>query len=79
MVLPTILVVTNRDWLHQRYPGMGDPIYWAWSFATLHIIAMSLCFWLRFRHGKWKSMRVIEAVTPEAMPEAAETGSASNI
>jgi MATE family multidrug resistance protein len=60
MVLPTMIVVTFRDELHARFPGMGDPVYWAWSFATLHIIVMSVCFWRRFRHGKWKAMRVIE-------------------
>lgn len=60
MVIPTIYVVTNREDLRAQFPAMGDPIYWAWSFATLHIIVMSVCFWLRFRHGKWKSMRVIE-------------------
>ena len=60
MVIPTYLVVTYRDELMLRYPGMGDPIYWAWAFATTHIIVMALCFWLRFRHGKWKTMRVIE-------------------
>jgi MATE family multidrug resistance protein len=60
MVLPTMFVVTNRDWLASRFPEMGDPVYWAWSFATLHIMVMSVCFWLRFRSGKWKSMRVIE-------------------
>ena len=60
MVFPTMIVVTYREALQARFPGMGDPIYWAWSFATLHIIVMSVCFWRRFRHGKWKSMRVIE-------------------
>ena len=30
-------------------------------FATAHIIAMAVCFFWRFRTGKWKSMRVIEA------------------
>ena len=60
MVLPTIYVVTNREELQARFPGMGEPIYWAWGFATLHILVMSICFWLRFRNGKWKSMRVIE-------------------
>ncbi len=29
-------------------------------FATAHIIAMAVCFYLRFRTGKWKAMRVIE-------------------
>jgi len=60
MVIPTVYVVSNRAELMAKYPGMGDPIYWAWSFATMHIIVMSVCFFLRFRHGKWKTMRVIE-------------------
>ena len=33
----------------------------AWVFATAYIVAMAVCFFLRFRTGKWKSMRVIEA------------------
>jgi MATE family multidrug resistance protein len=49
MVIPTALVV----WL-------GGNVYWCWAFATAHIIGMSVCFWFRFRSGKWKSMRVIE-------------------
>jgi multidrug resistance protein, MATE family len=50
MVLPTIFVVQS-----------GRSIYWAWGFATAYIIAMAGCFTLRFRSGRWKSMRVIEA------------------
>lgn len=66
MVIPTWLVVTYRDELMARFPGLGDPLYWAWGFATTHIILMAFCFWLRFRHGKWKTMRVIEpAVTDD--------------
>ena len=38
----------------------GGSVYWAWWFATAHIFAMAACFSLRFRTGKWKSMRVIE-------------------
>lgn len=49
MVLPTFLVVQS-----------GGSVYWAWWFATAHIFAMAACFSLRFRSGKWKSMRVIE-------------------
>jgi MATE family multidrug resistance protein len=49
MVLPTFLVVQA-----------GGSVYWAWWFATAHIFAMSACFYLRFRSGKWKTMRVIE-------------------
>jgi multidrug resistance protein, MATE family len=49
MVLPTYLVVQA-----------GGDVKWAWWFATAHIFAMGTCFFLRFRTGKWKSMRVIE-------------------
>jgi MATE family multidrug resistance protein len=49
MVLPTYLVVRA-----------GGSVYWAWWFATAHIFAMAACFYLRFRTGKWKTMRVIE-------------------
>ncbi len=54
MVLPTALVV----WL-------GASVYWAWIFATAHIVAMAVCFFFRFRTGKWKTMRVIEAAPVE--------------
>src|SRR5262245_43185687 len=49
MVIPTALVVF-----------LGGNVYLCWVFATAHIIGMSVCFWFRFRGGKWKSMRVIE-------------------
>jgi len=50
MVVPTFVVVRA-----------GGSIYAAWVFATVYIVAMAVCFYLRFRTGKWKSMRVIEA------------------
>jgi MATE family multidrug resistance protein len=50
MVIPTYLAVTA-----------GGSVYWAWWFATAYIFAMAVCFTLRFRSGKWKAMRVIEA------------------
>ena len=43
MVVPTFLVVRA-----------GGNIYWAWGFATAYIIAMAVCFTLRFRSGRWK-------------------------
>jgi MATE family multidrug resistance protein len=54
MVIPTALTV----WL-------GGNVYWCWVFATAHIIGMSICFWFRFRGGKWKTMRVIETVAAD--------------
>lgn len=62
MVIPTALTV----WL-------GGNVYWCWVFATAHIIGMSVCFWFRFRGGKWKSMRVIEQA-PGAADEAMARG-----
>jgi MATE family multidrug resistance protein len=49
MVVPTYLLVRA-----------GGGVLWAWVFATAYILAMAVCFTLRFRSGKWKSMRVIE-------------------
>jgi MATE family multidrug resistance protein len=58
MVIPTYFVV--------QYQGN---ILYAWGSATAFIIAMAVCFWLRFRTGKWKSMRVIETtIDPDASP-----------
>jgi MATE family multidrug resistance protein len=56
MVVPTFLVVLA-----------GANVSWAWWFATAHIFAMAVCFYLRFRTGKWKAMRVIEPAL-EAAP-----------
>jgi MATE family multidrug resistance protein len=49
MVLPTYLVVSA-----------GGSLYWAWGCVTAYVLVIALCFYLRFRTGKWKSMRVIE-------------------
>ena len=38
----------------------GAGLYAAWSFATVYVIALGCTFFLRFRQGRWKSMRVIE-------------------
>jgi MATE family multidrug resistance protein len=51
MVVPTFVLVRA-----------GGSIYWAWAFATAYIMAMAGCFFWRFQTGRWKSMRVIEAV-----------------
>jgi MATE family multidrug resistance protein len=36
-------------------------IYWAWTFASAYIMSLGFTFLGRFRVGKWKTMRVIEA------------------
>jgi len=50
MVVPTFILVRA-----------GGNLNGAWAFATAYILAMAVCFTLRFRSGKWKHMRVIEA------------------
>jgi len=35
-------------------------IYTAWVLVTLYIAALGIAFYLRYRHGKWKTMRIIE-------------------
>ncbi len=49
MVVPT--------WLCWHY-GWG--LYAAWSFATFYVFILAICFALRFRGGRWRTMRVIE-------------------
>jgi MATE family multidrug resistance protein len=51
---PIMVAPTWATW----YYGWG--LYWAWGFASAYIMALGLTFLLRFRAGKWKSMRVIE-------------------
>ena len=64
MVAPTFLLV----WA-------GGNIDRAWWFTTAYILPMAASFTLRFRSGKWKSMRVIEATpAPYHAPFEIETG-----
>jgi MATE family multidrug resistance protein len=59
MVLPTWAVVQG---------GWG--LYWAWGCASAYIIGQALIFLFRFRVGKWKTMRVIEAAPDADIPHA---------
>ena len=58
LALPIMVVPT---WLAWHYDW---GLYWAWAFASAYIIALATTFVLRFRHGAWKSMRVIESTAP---------------
>lgn len=62
MVGPTFLLVRS-----------GGSLYWAWGFTTAYIISMAVCFTLRFRSGKWKSMRVIEPALDPLTPAPADS------
>jgi MATE family multidrug resistance protein len=39
----------------------GAGVYFAWSMATLYVLALGMLLRRRFRAGHWKRMRVIEA------------------
>jgi multidrug resistance protein, MATE family len=47
---------------------VGAGIYTVWTFATVYACALGVSFMLRYRHGNWKQMRVIERgpVLPQA-------------
>ncbi len=70
MVLPTYVVVRA-----------GGSVLLAWCFISFYVLVIAVCFWLRFRAGHWKSMRVIEAVVVESdsveRDEPAELGQVS--
>ena len=51
------LVLIVPTWAACEY-GWG--LLWAWSFASAYIMLLAVVFYLRFRQGAWRSMRVIE-------------------
>ena len=57
-VLISTGVMTLPIWLGITMFGLG--LYGAWVFVTSYIVLLSVIFYLRFRGGKWKRMRVIE-------------------
>ena len=42
---------------------LGWGLYVIWTFATAYIMILGAVFFFRFRGGRWKSMRVIEAAS----------------
>jgi MATE family multidrug resistance protein len=64
MVIPTYLVWRN---------GLG--VETAWGAATVYVAATAGVFALRFRGGKWRTMKVIEATVadPDGPTQAEET------
>jgi MATE family multidrug resistance protein len=50
---PVLVTPTWAAW------HFGWGLYWAWGFASLYIMLLALTFFVRFRQGKWRSMRVI--------------------
>lgn len=40
--------------------AFGWGLLWAWTFVSAYVMLLALIFFWRFRHGAWRSMRVIE-------------------
>jgi MATE family multidrug resistance protein len=62
LVLPTYLVLVVFD----------GGLYAAWIIASLYVVVLGFSFFVRFRGGRWKSMRVIEEPVvslPPTLPE----------
>ena len=51
------IVLILPTWAACQY-GWG--LLWAWGFASAYIMVLAAAFFLRFRQGAWRSMRVIE-------------------
>jgi multidrug resistance protein, MATE family len=43
---------------------LGASVYACWVIASLYVMALGVAFFLRYRQGKWESMRVIETTAP---------------
>ena len=54
---------------------LAASVYTCWIIASVYVMALGIAFFLRYRQGKWESMRVIE--TPAATPERAGSPSRS--
>lgn len=55
MVIPSYVALT---WF-------GASIFTLWSFVCIDVVVMGVVFFLRFRTGRWKGMRVIEESRPD--------------
>ena len=60
LVLPTFLT----------WKFYGPDLYLCWIFCCIYVIGMGVCYWARFRQGKWKQMSVIEPEAQEAATQA---------
>ncbi len=50
LILPSFVAIT---WL-------SATVYVCWAIASLYVVSLGVAFFLRYRQGKWESMRVID-------------------
>ena len=48
------------------YFGWG--LLWAWAFVSAYVMLLAVAFFLRFRQGAWRTMRVIEPNLAHGVP-----------
>jgi MATE family, multidrug efflux pump len=68
-------VVSALPWVGMVAPvwivyKCGGGIYGIWAVASAYIALQAMVFYLRFRHGAWRTMKVIEAVEDESPTDA---------
>ncbi len=72
-----LAVTVVLSWGAMLIPGyvaclvFGGGVYVAWCTASAYVVCLGLLMRRRFRRGRWKSMRVIEARPPEMDPALA--------
>jgi len=60
-ILVTTLVIAVVGAIGCSYGiQLGGGIYWWWTVVTAWILSLGIAFYLRFRNGAWRQMRVIE-------------------
>jgi len=61
---PLMVIPTYLCW------KLGWGLFVAWMFATSYVVVLAIVFALRFRGGKWRTMRVIETPVVEIAADA---------
>ena len=59
----------GREGVFDRADRFGGGLMWCWVMVTAWITVLGLVYLLRFLHGRWRTMRVIE---PELFEEEEE-------
>jgi multidrug resistance protein, MATE family len=50
--------------LYTAITWFNASIYVCWAIASVYVALLGIAFYLRYRHGKWQNMRVIEGSQP---------------
>jgi MATE family multidrug resistance protein len=70
MLAASVCILAGPTYVAIVTLGLG--LMAAWVLASIYVTFLGVCFFLRFRGGKWKAMRVIEEPVAAVMPERPE-------